>query len=732
MKSSNRQMLTFMPLRSGLATAGKRSTVEESQLWVAENVYPDLDGMLLSRPGLVQWGQTLTAPAPTATNSFYEPFADLTGWELLSADTVNSVTSSLGKLVISMASASTSTARLSRSAANDSSTGNYSCKFVCRLTNPDGVDTTGGSLKIRLSGNSGTTVHEYVFTADGVSVTGIATPIYTPEYKLDLGGPHAYEIYYTSSGSTVRIGFDGTVGAAISMAGATNVGFTGATCNTVEIVATLDSTEDAWTATITDLQYCDKVYASDDLPFVAQSIVDTGQYKRALRGGSTKNILLAATSSYLYADIGQLGAWQPVMSVLPGHTFFLAFQDVLLIFDDNGQNNARLFEWNGVDAPTQVLDAPPVRFGTVHRTRLFSAGDREFPNRLYYTASRRHKVWFAPEYDSDETFDEVMNAGYLLIPTETGEEITGVYGEFFGSLIVQTSKGLWRVTGSSAASFRIENISKRIGGAAPCGMVQLGNDLFGVGKSGVFSAQNAATSGEFQTGLPSGPIADKWSSLPSIAGRVDRQQLYHSYFVTMPSLNIAVLGMRGQGSTTLDQTMVFSPVLNMWVGPWSNNATCFSSVDIGTPEEEVLLEGHEDGRVMVTGLSAMDDAGELFTATIESALINGRSVDPALMDSRKSWRTLRLYLLPRANETLTVTWWTDNDAEQSTTISQDPDNGPGLSDDYILDDSLLSDPEYVATVDITLDAKGQYLAYRISSDYPLAFQGCQVEFMPGD
>lgn len=732
--SDVRQVLTFMPMRGGLATAGKRSTIDEGQLWEAENFYPDLDGMLLSRPGLVQWGQTITKPATDSTNSFHELFTNLDSWEVVSADTANSAAVSLGRLTINMSSTSTSSVLLTRLPSADSAGNNYSLKFVARLTNPDGANTTGGQLLIRISGNSGTTVHEIVIDADDIRVTGVTGAVYTPTYGLDLGGPHTYEFYFNGTANTMAIAFDGTLGTAFSMASATNTGFFASTagCNTVQFKATLDAAEDAWSATLTDVQFSDKVYAADDLPFTAMPLVDVGQYVRLLEGGSTKRSFLAATAEILYTDIGQIGAWQPLLNVLPGHTFMLPFQSTLLLFDDNGQNTARLFEWNGVDDPVQVTDAPPVRFGTVHRTRLWAAGDRQFPLRAYFTASRRHRTWFAPEYDSDETYDEVMNAGYIVIPAETGEEITGLYGEYFGSLVVQTSKGIWRVSGSSPASFQVENISKLVGGASPAGLVQLGNDLFGVGKAGVYSVQSAATSGEFQTAMPSGAIADMWSSLPSVDNRVDRNQLYHSYFVALPSLNIAVLGVRGQGSAVLDKTLVYTPLTQQWYGPWTNNATCFAQVELGVPEVEILLEGHQDGVVAVTGLSESTDMGSTYTCTLASPMYNGRTIDPALMSNRKTWRTLRLYLLPRYNQTFTVTWWTDNDAAQTEDKNQDPDAGPGLSDDFILDVDELSNAEYVVTVDVTLNAKGQYLWFELTSDYPFSYQGCQIEFMPGD
>ena len=68
------QVLSLMPFRGGLATAGKQSSIGEDQLWVAENAMPGLDGIISSRPGLVQHGQTLTSPSSSASNSFQDLF----------------------------------------------------------------------------------------------------------------------------------------------------------------------------------------------------------------------------------------------------------------------------------------------------------------------------------------------------------------------------------------------------------------------------------------------------------------------------------------------------------------------------------------------------------------------------------------------------------------------------------------------------------------------------------
>lgn len=743
---SDRLLLNFMPLRGGLATAGQRSTINEAQLWSATNLYPDLDGMLRGRPGLVQWGQTITTPNTTAAHSFHELFSNTNSWVVTTTGNADMTqTVALGLLTLSLGQTTTgsptdSAIVFSRQYTDESSEGHYALKFNMRLINPYGADTDGGKLYIKVSGDSGVTVHQYMITADGVYLYeggggGTATLRFTPDYGLDLGGYHSYEIYYNDTTGVVSLFVDGVAATEFTPT-ATHIAFTDATCNTVEFRATLLATptvaanEKAWTLNITDMQYADMKYA--DTPFSAKSIVDVGQYSRLLTGGATKSSLFVATDDRLYVDINRIGAWRPMMPLWAGHTFMMPFQNKMLFFDDNGQNNARLYSWDGIDPPVQITDAPPVRFGTSHRTRLWAAGDRNHPLRAYFTASRRAEVWFAPDYDSEETVDEVINAGYIEIDSYTGDQINGIYGEYFGSLIIETERGLWRVTGSSPLSFQVENISKKIGGGSPWGMVQIGNDLYGVGRTGVYSISTAQTSGDVQTALPSGAIADKWSSLPNVPGRVDWNQLYSSYFAALPSLNLAVLGMRGQGQTHMDLMYVFAPMSQQWYGPWTVNATCFAQIDLGTPAVEVLLHGHENGKVSVTGLNVTTDFGASFTRTFKSPMLNGRSVAQELISRVKRWRSLRMYVLPRFNREFTLSWRTDLNAFLTETHSQDPSNGPSLSDDFRLDVDYLRSPDEVAIIEVPLDDRGRYFHFEWSSDYDIAFQGYQVELLPGD
>ena len=738
--AKERFVLDFMPSRSGLATAGQRATINEAQLWEATDFYPALDGMLQGRPGSLQHGQTITEPGFTATNAWHELFFGLDAWTITGDTSRTGHTLGLGELSItttpSASSPSATTWVMSRNTTDTSSSEDYALKFTARLTNPKGTagDTSGGDMRIIITGDGGTTAHTFAITADGVyrEDAGGDTLIYTPTYKLDLGGYHVYEFYYDHAADEMTFWFDGVAQTATDMTLAKDTVADLTSSTTVEFVVNHVSGGGSWSVKMLDMQYSDYLYDADDPPFVGKSLVDVGEFERKLAGGATTGYFLAATKSLLYVDVNKFGAWRPIKRVQAGHTRFVPYQNNLIIFDDDGQNNSKVYTWNGVALPTQLDDAPPLRFGSEHRTRLWAAGDRNYPLRAYFCASRQPDVWFSPAYDSDETFQETTEAGYVNIPAAAGDEIRGIYGEFKDIAVIETRDGWWYVSGSSPASFQIGNISKKVGGESAAGMVQIGNDLFGVGKQGVTSISTADQAGDLQAAMPSGAIADKWSGLPKIQDKIDRNQLEDAYFAALPSLNIALLGMRGQGQTTLDKMYAFSPLNQQWVGPWSLNPTCFTEVTYGLPEVDLLLHGHADGRVSITGLSVYDDMGTSYERKFSSAMLSGRSLNPALTTRKKRWRKLKLFILPRFNRTFTLRWKTDQNGWHSDTYSQNPADLPALSDDFRLNISRMYSQNDLSVVEINLSEEGRYLQFEVTSDYHFVLQGFQVEFLAGN
>jgi len=725
--SDVRLTLDLMPLRGGLATAGKRSTIDEHQLWAAQNMYPDLDGALRTRPGTLQHGQRIMLPdADQVTDySYNELLADLSSWDVTETASDATYAVSNGLLTISQSEGVVEFEHADTVASLTST--NCTIRFSARVTNPEGAETTGGQLRVQWNAANGVAgnARQAVINATGVGTlvsSAYTHPSGEDDLDLDLGGFHVYELRYNGTDEDVEVYVDDVYKYTLDVSTA-DVPL----ALTSSLRFYMSSGTEVWSANISDVMFSD----TDADAFEGQPLVDVGRYERRLTGGAIERSLLAATTSNLYVDIGDRGVWRPILAVASGHTRFLPYRDRLLVFDDNGQNNTKVYAWNGVELPEQVVDAPPVRFGSEHRSRVFASGDRNYPLRVYFTASRQYDVWFAPAYDSDETFEEVTQAGYIDVPSETGDEVTGLYGEFYGNLIIVTKRGIWRLAGSSPDSFRMENVTKKVGGESPDGMVQIGNDLYVVGRQGVVSVATSQNYGDLQTAMPSGAIANIWSSLPDVADRVDREQLTDSYFDVLPSLNMAVLGMRGQGESALNLVYAYSPLNQTWFGPWTYEPTCFKAIEFGTPTLELLISGTSDGYVVVTGLGTYTDRGTAYTSRVETPMYSGRSLGAELTHQEKRWRTLRLFLLARGLWPFTLQWRTDNRDFQTATRYQ-LDNVPVLNDGLRTNVDVLGDAEEVVLIEETLDDNGRYIHFVLESDYEIVLQGMQVEFIPGD
>jgi hypothetical protein len=121
---------------------------------------------------------------------------------------------------------------------------------------------------------------------------------------------------------------------------------------------------------------------------------------------------------------------------------------------------------------------------------------------------------------------------------------------------------------------------------------------------------------------------------------------------------------------------------------------------------------------------------------LESALLTGRSLDPSLAGMLKTWKELRLYVLPRGDWEFTVEWATDSNATRGPeTYNQNQHNAYVLNEDFRLDvdpDGMLRSAEELAVISIPLDEVGVGLSFIIkqsAAGEDLVLQGYEVDFL---
>lgn len=747
-----RYVINNMPLRGAVTTAGQHGTIPENQLWQAKNCSSGLDGMITKRPGLWQWGQTLKYPYGYDDVTFYEPFVSLDNWTDSDVSSDVTITFGDGKLIVNTnyagASSDISTfGRIATSGQADSGDADWSVRFTALASNMPAEGQFIVSCKARTADSP------YALRITGDAVEYYATGgTWTSMYAFD---------FYTAPATVFEIRFDanGNVELLINETSVATQAVSGMDAHTAFTVGSYieltfgDTTSltAQWTVQIADLMFEGAVVravdddddpSTDDVdldPFQGERLGSGTDFKSIVGGNAVKRTLLVSGKKYVYQDANLKKYWSPLLSLSGGNVTFSQFGDDILIFDGDNALDSHLYRWSGVGAPELMDDAPDVRFGSEHRTRLLAAGDKRFPLRLYYTASRSPNVWFAPESDADgqETFNEVVNAGYLNIPGKRGDEIVAIYGEYYGSCVVATNRGIWRLTGSSPVSYAVENITQDTGAAAQAGMARLGKDLWLVGRQGISTIATIQEFGDMQAGMPSAPISDLWA--PGISNssiKIDQYKLYLTSMAWNPNLQLMYFAFARQGASDVSSIYVYNPVTQGWYGPWTGDTTFVSEVEIASPIVQAVMHGTPDGKVGITDPNYRADFGEAYTQTIESPYLCGRSIDPQLTKMVKTWKLLRLYVQLRGAWDLDIKWQTDDESYQTRVESQNVFNLPKMDVDWRLNvdpDGRIHSNQLIGCIEIPIDSVGRYFKFEVSTaddvvGEDLALQGYEVEF----
>jgi hypothetical protein len=727
-----------MPLRGSLTTAGQQGTIPENQLWRAENCISDLDGTISKRPGLGQWGQVMKQPANTDAVSFYEMFTNLDGWSESSNTTKIRFDTSRNKLVVNVIPENTgdpaTTETIGRAVTGtqgDSDDADWSVRFTAHATNMPDDGEIIVSCKARAADDP-----------YAVRITGTEVQYYTGtwdtwyEFAFNDAAATTFEIRFDADGNMSLLINEEAVGTPVAVSSLT--AYTAFTQGDyIEFYfASNDSLANQYTVYVADLMFDGAASGA----FEVQRLSAGTDFKTVVGGASVRRSLLVAGEKYLYRDSGLKQFWSPMLELVGTNVTFSQVRDDLIIFVADDGFSSSVYRWNGKTDPELLDDAPNVRFGTEHRTRIFAAGDKRHPLRLYFTASRQPNVWFAPETDADgqEEVDEVLDAGYITMPGKRGDEIVAVYGEFYGSCIVATNRGVWRITGSSPASFQVENITQDTGAASQSGLERVGNDLWMVGRQGITTIQTVQQFGDMKAAMPSAPIADLWKVGVSNSDlKVSQLQLHKSSMAWNPTLSLLYFAFAATGASDVSSIYIYNPTTQGWLGPWTSDTTFVSTVEIGNPVIQTVMHGTDVGKVGITRTRRKTDFGSNYTMTIESPYLSGRSLDPTLQHQMKTWKTLRLFIQPRGNWDLNVRWQTDDGTYQSIVESQNTFNLQVLGTDFRLavdPDGRLHSGQMVGCIEVPLDCRGRYFKFDISTaddvdgeDFIL--QGYEVEFL---
>jgi hypothetical protein len=141
--------------------------------------------------------------------------------------------------------------------------------------------------------------------------------------------------------------------------------------------------------------------------------------------------------------------------------------------------------WNMTDATFVDLGGspPPASFGRVHGGRMWAAGNKAAPHRLYYSAP-------------DDPEDWTLGGGGGSIDIDLGDSdpigITAIFPSFHGDLYVAKRRSLYRVrtlrsSDLSSSAFSVETVVKGIGCIAHNSAVATPTDVIWTSERGIHS-----------------------------------------------------------------------------------------------------------------------------------------------------------------------------------------------------------------------------------------------------
>lgn len=737
--------LSFFPWRPKLSTAGQQASMPESEMWKCRNGGPDLDGMISKRPGLTQWGQTLQKPDSTATGSTRTNFVDflskLAGF--VQADSSGTPAKIVqltrdGQLQTTIEKGSTSESFLmSFTVPALSTSAAWSVRFMFRGTNLQpytAAGTVANTFAIRGQG-AASTAKEFAIWSDGIRWKRQDNNQYTlvaGSIQAGNGAWNSIEIQVDIGTGQTKIFLNDILIDTVASVDIKNVTLTGTTSFELEWEVEGSGSDTTQYATyLTTIMYNDTVTT----PFIDKKIVALHDFQY-LRSSSLKTrVILAAAGDYIYHDRGLQNVWRPLHAKQHENVYFSPYRNTLLWTDNNGGTISSVWQWDGIDAPTLLDDAPPVRFLVEHQQRIFAWGDVVNPRRVYYSGDRRPNVWFSPSPTNiEDQFDVILDAGYVELESR-GIEVRAALGDFYGLAVIAGEKGYWKLSGSGVFSYKLDGLKVGTGAINAQSFVQAGNDAWSIGKLGVASLAATEKFGDLKAGFPSIPIQNLWNPDTSSGNPIDRTFLNKSRMAYSANQSTIYMAVPLIGDTSAKNIFVFNTVTQGFYGPWEVDAEALVAVELASPVTELIMVGGSNGKAgYFNPYTRTDFNGTKYTLEVETPALNGRSQDPRLVGLEKVWKVLRLFFLPRGDWDVTIKYWTDSDRTEDTqTKTQNTIKAFTLDKDLVIDkdpDAFIHSGEELSFIEFHLGKRGHDFTVNIQQvgdGEDLAIQGYELE-----
>jgi hypothetical protein len=721
-KQQNLVTIGAVPWSSGLYNQGGQATIPENSLWETKNVTTDMTGRMFKRQGAKQWGQTLYTPEAGGLQ-YEEHLVDLSSFDYSKTGTDYQYlfTHSAGlvkfkSLEVVAGSYSRTLTRIAQGpdgtvAAGESNECQVLLHWKANTDMPgigaDTADHEGFSVNIR---SNHANVLSLMFLDNGIYrfVAGAYTNITGTDVD-DLGWHAILITIITSTTGTIKIDND----TAVSF---TFANYTGVTvgANQVTIVGRSNASA-VYECQIDFLQYRS---GSDTL---------TGSKVDVLKDWSSmkplQQHLIAISGNTIYDDIGHSNFFKAIGPRPHGKTILVPWLSELLLLSSSDIS----LRWDGVDIRECPGEFPrSVIAGTSHQGRVFVTTADE-PLRVYYSGANDLGEWTRDQVTASR------DSGWFILPDPRGRKITAMRGDFQGLLIIWTESSTWimRSGGDPNNDAVLQIASANVGCIGPNAHDAFGRDVIFLNTDGIYNLSTVQEFGDVSSAAMSAVIRGLWQS----NNFIDQRRViddFHSAVINVPSQAKTYVLVKMQGSEVVDSILEFNHDTKQWAGPWEVECQSSAFVLLGNPTLPSLMVGDSAGRLATLSSDVKSDFDSTaYEFKIRSARLDCRSLSKELIRHYKTWRSLRLYILPRGDWDLDIEWNVDGKLHNdSISSSQNVYKEPLLDSTFSLGESVIGDSERIGIIHVTLDTRGRWLEFKVTvnaADEDVAIVGFEVD-----
>lgn len=416
------------------------------------------------------------------------------------------------------------------------------------------------------------------------------------------------------------------------------------------------------------------------------------------------------TSSGVRAELTLAGGSTALVAGFDQVSMEVIDEDLIMAFN----NNTTPKKWSN-QSGTEFIDLPgtPPNFTICreHKGRLFAAGVRTSPDRLYYTTTGNNEEW-------NGTGDS--GAIDIAIGDGDAEGITAIFPSIKGQLFVAKRDRLYRVdtTDLDDANWSVTAVSKGIGCIGHSAVTSVGqDDIVFMSDRGLHTMSAVQNYGDFESQYMSTDIQKDF--LTFNRGRFKQIQLRY-----LPELNSIMFSVSEDGYSYNNHIHLYNIIGKQWYR-WPNVvAQSIEVTKIGN--QNTILIGNNAGRISVYDGTLFADNSTAIRYQIKTGMVYPDGSPMTV----KGFKKVSLFYKPKGDYTITAYFKIDNYLKQELSFDLSGDFD-ALGTEFLLGSSTLGFSLAMPIISLPVDGYGHGFSLELIQDglnQDAAIYGFAVEY----